>query len=524
MRAGRAAERTILGVLLVWGLAPIVLIALHALSAGLRMTGADGVIGADQLQYLAWARDAGSHGLASNLFELSGGGHVFLQPMFELSGLVWRLGVPLQLAYLLWKPIAVLVLFAGTAAWVARLVDGHGARVTALVIALFLFTPLAAIAGWAEIGSAADRNGLLQLAGEVQPAGQLWGYLPSAIAIGLMPIALLAIARAARDGGPGGDPRTAGASLALGCGAALLVAWLHPWQGATMLVMFVALAAWGRLRDWRVLAPAAVAVGSPLLYYLLLSKLDAAWKLAGANEIVPHLSAAALLAGLVPVLALAWLGVRRPGDDLLERALLLWIPAAVAVYFATSSFPSHALEGISLPASVLIARGLPRAAALVRGGAIASATAALLLVGSAAGMAYEARAFHRAADAAPQQYYLNHSEARTLDWLGSAKSPKGGVLAPLLLSIAIPSQTGRHVWVGHEFWSRDYVRRAAAVAELFGAGLSAQQAQALVALSGARIVVTGCDGRTNLSPQLRPLIGSTTRFGCAAAYTIRGAL
>src|ERR1700761_301667 len=100
-----------------WVLFPLVLPLVHAAALHARFTGADGligadgVLGADQLQYLAWARDAGAHGgLASDLFSFSQGGHVYLQPLFAISGALWRLGLSLPLAYLLWKAVAIAAL------------------------------------------------------------------------------------------------------------------------------------------------------------------------------------------------------------------------------------------------------------------------------------------------------------------------------------------------------------------------------------------------------------------------------
>src|SRR5947209_17817972 len=83
-----ALDWAALGVLLAWGVAPMAVMIVHALSTHLRLTGADGTIAADQLQYLAWVRDASSHGLAGDLFTLPPSAHVFLHPLFTLSGLL----------------------------------------------------------------------------------------------------------------------------------------------------------------------------------------------------------------------------------------------------------------------------------------------------------------------------------------------------------------------------------------------------------------------------------------------------
>src|SRR5437763_4323537 len=65
------------------------------------------------------------------------------------------------------------------------------------------------------------------------------------------------------------------AAAALGATAA----FLHPWQGTELAVLTVGLAVWGGLlsrRNIRLLLPLA-AIGVPLLYYLILPKIDVGW-------------------------------------------------------------------------------------------------------------------------------------------------------------------------------------------------------------------------------------------------------
>jgi hypothetical protein len=510
------AEIAVLGALAVWGLAPVILMIVHALAAHARLTGADGPIGADQLQYLSWARDGGSHGLASNLFDLSPSAHVFAQPLFTLSGLLWRLGLPLQLAYLLWKPVAVVALFLGARAWSGRFFPTQpAARMAASILTLFLFTPITALAAWATIGSAGTRSNLLQVAGELFPAGELWGYLPSALAVALMPLALLATERALVRGrlSSSSDRR----SVSVAALGGMLVSWLHPWQGVTLLLILAGLAVWGGRRDWPLLGIPALATLLPLVYYLLLSRLDSAWKLAAHNELVPRLPAGVLLAGLGPLILVAALGYRRPAADPGERALLLWIPAGLLTYLIVDSFSSHALESLSIPIAVLAVRGwerlrLPPAANVL-------AVAAVTLPG----MAYDARAFRNVANSPIQEYYLSPSESRALDWVANS-APPGGVLAPTLFANAVPSQTGRSVWVGHQFWSRDYPARSRAAEALFDGRLSSLQARILVLDSGARVLIGDCAHSLDLEPPLRPILAATHRFGCATVYVVKPGL
>ena len=121
----------------------------HVASHGGVLIGTNGRDFFDQFQYLAWIRDAGSHGLASNLWVIGHTPHDYLHPMYLISGLLWRLGVSVQVAYLIWKPVALLVLFLGCAWYVTRLEPDNRARQTAaLVLALFYQSPAYALAVW----------------------------------------------------------------------------------------------------------------------------------------------------------------------------------------------------------------------------------------------------------------------------------------------------------------------------------------------------------------------------------------
>lgn len=529
---------------MVWGLLPVVLMVIHAAQSHLTLTGADGPIGADQLQYLAWVRDGGEHGLASNLYELVPNPHVFLQPMFAISSVLWRIGLPMALAYWLWKPVAVWLLFAGAAAWARRFVPGSGgARLSALLLNLFLFAPTSAIALWASVGSAARQARLQQLAGEVCPAGLLWGYLPSAVAVGLTPIVLLAVERALlkaeahvrtseHSGGFGSwvgtSMRRVGGRpiLVAACGAAT-VSWMHPWQGLTLTLVLCGLGVWNRGRGWRVLAVPLIAAALPAAYYEILAHTVSAWRLASRNEVSPHLPGAVLFLGLGPLLAIAVPGLRRPGPQPAERALVLWIPAVLVGYFALSSYPDHALEGLSFPLSVFAVRGALRVIRRLRRGSGRWRLRALVAAGmlgvaalTVPGMLWEGRAFRNVAGSRISELYLTRPEARAMRWLASSHAARGGVLADLLLSIAVPAQTGHPVWFGHEYWSQDFQARAQAATALMDDRLSAAAARALVRSSGARFVFADCGEGSRLGAELRPILRAVHSFGCTRIYTV----
>jgi hypothetical protein len=522
-------ELLLLVSLVAWGVFPLVALIAHAIRAHAGLTGADGligadgVLGADQLQYLAWARDAGSHGLASDLFSLAPSGHVYLEPLFTITGLLLRLGLSLQLAYLLWKPVAAVALFVATLALAKRVFgDDLRARAAAVALSLFLYTPATALVSWAKLGAGSFRFQLYLLGYELFPANKLWGYVPSALGLAMMPVVLLGTERALSAAGPTtgalGRPALVGAGrpLALATLAALLASLLHPWQGVTLLVILAGLALWQRLGRWLVLLAPAVGAALPLLYYFVLSRSDPAWRLAAHNEVIARLPAPVMLAGLGPLALIAAFGVRRPGAVMIERALLLWIAGCFVTYFTVNSFAPHALQGLSLPFAVLAVRGWRRLRLPATLGAVAIALVTI------PGLAFDARKFVNVARGHAVQYYLPSSDTRALVWI-SDRAPGGGVLAPTPFAAVVPSQTGRAVWVGHGYWSQDYAARARTVDSLFGGRLRGAAARSFVLGTGATVLISDCTHRADLTSRLGPLLASVHRFGCARIYVLRRA-
>jgi hypothetical protein len=480
------------------------------------------VLGADQLQYLAWVRDAGAHGLASDLFSLAPSGHVYLEPLFTISGFLWHIGLSLQLAYLLWKPVAVIALFLSAVAWARRMfADQLAARATVVTLALFLYTPLTALFSWTGLGAGPFRFQMYLLGSELLPANKLWGYVPSALGLALVPVALLAVERALDPSYLGLDPgrlsSLAGVQrrpLALGAAAALVASWLHPWQGVTLIVIFVGLAVWRRLRGWLALTVPAIGAALPLAYYYLLSHTDPAWKLASHYEVIARLPPLVLLAGFGPLALIALAGLGRPGRVVIEQELLLWIVGCFVTYFVNDAFAPHALQGLSFPFAVLAVRGGRR----LRVPALVGAAIVGLL--TIPGLAFDARKYVNTASSPTVQYYLTQSDAAALRYVSDV-APAGGVLAPTPFATAVPSQTGRSVWVGDGYWSQDYFGRARQADRLFGGRMRPAAAQAFVRQTGASLLVADCRHRADLARSLRPILAAVHRFGCARVYVLR---
>jgi hypothetical protein len=524
-------ETVLLAGLTAWALFPLVLLLVHAGQLHARFTGADGligadgVLGADQLQYLAWARDASAHGgLASDLFNFSQGGHVYLQPLFAITGALYRLGLSLPLAYLLWKPVGILALGLAAVAWGRRFFgDQLGSRAAAVTISLFLCTPLAALYSWTQWASSSFRFSLYLLGDELLAADKLWGYVPSALGLALVPVALLATERALAPAV--GTSATQGArrrpvvgrvarAQILAALSSLLASWLHPWQGITLGLIYVGLALLRRLRGWAALAVPAIGAGLPLVYYYLLSHHDSAWKLAGQHEVIARLPVTVLLAGLGPLVLIAACGVRRPEGELIEQALLLWVAGCVVTYFANDAFAPHALQGLSLPFAVLAVRGWRR----LRLPAVLGAAALALI--TIPGLAFNARKFVRTTNSPKLvQYYLPQSDAQALDWV-ARHGPAGGILAPTPFAVVVPAQTGRPVWVGHGYWSENYPEQSREADRLFGGRMSETASRAFVSLTRATVLVSDCRHPADLTRRLGSEVGAVHHFGCARVYVV----
>ncbi|HET6793346.1 MAG TPA: hypothetical protein VFH45_02820, partial [Acidimicrobiales bacterium] len=239
-----------------WSVGPMIGLQVAAWASGRSFTGVDGPYAGDVYQYLAWVRDAGSHVVASDLFGGQPTAHSYLQPIVLLSGLLWRAGLPLVGAYLLWLPVAVAVLAAGYWGYVRRLVGpSAGARATTLLLAVFCLPPTAALMSWLHLGSPALRASVGSLAGQVFPAGSTLDAFSGLISLGLMPLFLIGAASLVEGAAPvpgagagaGADrpDRVAptGRRLVLATSAAgLLATWLHPWQGEVLVLTAVAMA------------------------------------------------------------------------------------------------------------------------------------------------------------------------------------------------------------------------------------------------------------------------------------------
>ena len=484
------------------------------------ITGSDGFLVVDQMQYLNWLRQAGEGVTVENLYDLEPGPSSFLHPGVLISGLLHRLGAGVTVAYMVWKPVAVLALFAGALLWTRRFLPRTGDRRLALVLVLFTTSPVAAFVGWAGLGGVQRKFQFDFLGNELWPGNWLWGYLFTALAVAVMPLGLLAYERARGGGGP--------RLLLAAAAAGMICAWFQPWQGATFALVLVGAEALARRREGepllgavRDLAIPIAATAAPLVYYLVLSLTDPAWELAGTannTEVQPRFPLWLTIVGLAPLALPALLAYRLPARDFGQIALRAWPVAALVVYYQpTGTFPFHAFQGMTFPLAVLAVLAL-RAHLGERRLSLAPVLAAAVLI--VPGTVYNADQMRDAINKGFQAHFMEPEERDALRHLDERPEP-GGVLAPAYLGTAVPAYTGRETWVGAGSWTPDFVGRSDEANRLFDGRLTQPAAEALVRRSGARFLFSDCHGRADVTRLLARVADVTRRFGCATVWRVR---
>jgi hypothetical protein len=517
--AGRRLDRfelAVLAALFALAVAPLLGLLVRVWTQGGVVTGGDGFLVADPLQYLTWLREAGEHVAVANLYDLEDGPSSFLHPGVLISGLLNQLGLGIVAAYMVWKPVAVVALFAGALALCRRFLPRSGDRGLALALALFFASPIAALVGWAGIGGNDVKFDFDFISGELWTGTYLWGYLFTALAVGVMPLGLLAYERG-REGG--GAVRL---GLAAGCG--LLAAWLQPWQGATLILVLAGAEALslrrgrsvaGAVRD---LALPVAATAAPLVYYYVLSRTDASWELAGAVNDFPRWPWWVTVLGLLPLALPAAFAYRLPAPDFASLALRVWPLAGLVVFYQPAgTFPFHAFQGLSLPLAVLAVLAL-RAWLGARRIPVWGAVATLLLL-CAVGIGYRANELREAVNLGRQPFFLTASERDALRHLEQTPEP-GGVLTPVYSGIVVPAYTGRESWIGAGSWTPDFDRRRELTEALFAGRLGSGEAGELIRASGAAFLYSDCHGRADIEAIVRPFTDPPRRFGCAAVYPV----
>ncbi len=494
--------------------------------------GSDNPVVGDGAQYLALIWDASRDLVVGNPFDgLADEGPGIVHPGWVSTGLLHALGLPTALALLVFKPVAILAVFLGAHLYTRRLLADRFQRRAALVIGLFLLSPVAA--GWllsllatGGIGPfGSDGRQLLSMARELFPLAQLWGYYWAALAIGLMPLSLLAYERARRPDAP--RRWLVGAAA-----AAALCAWLHPWQGVTLLGTVAAAELVRRplppLRATaRTLLPYLAAGFAPLLYLYVLTIVDDVSAQISALLEGGYWPAHVMAAALLPVILPALLAYRVPARDFQQRAVRWWLPMALFVYVQPAgTFRNHAIEGLALPLAVLMVVGVSavdwgRLAGALRPARVRRAIAvALVVLLCVPGTVMHLWVVHNSVTSVTAPPLLEPGEDRALEALRD--DPRAGtVLAPGGLTLLVPGIAHREVWSSGLGWTPNWTRRAVAAEELFGGELEPVEARALVRRSGARFLLSDCKPhRADLRADLAPVLRDVREFGCARVYEV----
>jgi hypothetical protein len=528
-RSRRRLERFGLGALaialLAYAFAPFVLTALDAARHHRVFLGVAGVFPWDTLQYLAYVRD-GHDGLIRNLFGLTGNA-VFLHPIWSASGIAQGLtGVGPAAIMAFWRLASVAVLFAGALRLVGRYLPASPVRRTAgLALCLFGgFTPFALLG----LNSGALRGAAV----DIVPAAALWDNAPIAIAIGLMPFAIDGMERVIA-----GQATRRTALWTAVC--SLLIGWLHPWQGMTLMIVWLGLLLW-RLNDqssagspitairraWTSMGgkrgnvvAVLVATAAAPAYYAILDRIDYSWanfSQADAHQLTITLTVVEFC--VAPLVLIGAIGAWRVRGDRRTRGVVMWALATLAVVALSPPEQFHAFDGIALPIGVLVVLAWP-------GGRRASVSGFAAVAGLAAVAATFAVFAANSLEYAQGPVVAVYSELKRSDVRAvqiAARFARGRpILAAGALGTAIPALTGQATWVGDPYWTPDYFKRALATGELFG-GVLIHGLGRFVASTGTNTLVEPCGWEARLEHSLGPLGFRELRVGCARVF-IRGA-
>ncbi len=469
-------------------------------------TGTDGVYLVDQMQYLAWIRDASHHLLASNLFVLRNTPADYFQPAIVVSGGLSAIGVPTWLSLLLWKPVAVLGFFFVVREYVHRSLTGLWQRRAALTLALFF-------------GSFTVIYGSVSVIGDMFPGFLSWGYVFGLIALAAMAGALVFYERAQAVARVAWVPGLLGA----------FASSLHPWNGELLIVIIIgAELLLGTRREItrqrvKLLVLTIGLTAAPLLYYVLLGRTDQSWAL--ARDASKHAFSFWSIALAIAPLALPSIAAyfRRP-KNFLEAATRSWPIAALIVFIlsatAVGATPLHAFQGITIPLSVLAVEGLLMIGWRRLPGRVVIGAAAVAAFTIPATVQELKFARQLAAPTPENPNFITKDEHHALNYL--AKTPdRGGVLTRSYLGALIPAKTGRRTFVGDCLWSQPGCYDRVGIAQqLFAGTLPTGQARTFVQQSGARFVLADCETTADLGHVLAPFNPTIHRFGCASVYEL----
>ncbi len=473
-------------------------------------TGTDGVYIVDQMQYLAWIKDASKHVLASNLFVLRDTPADYFNPAVVVSGGLTALGMAPWLSLLLWKPVAVVAFFFAVRGFARRLLTGLWPRRAALVLALFF-------------GSFTNVYGSFSVLGDLFPGFLTWGYV-----FGVMALAAMVWSLVAHH-----DSRLNNRRLWLAGLLGGLASLLHPWNGELLIGVVVAaefvmiVSGLYKRVDLKLTIATLGGTGIPLLYYAILGKSDISWKLAQVAS-KHSFSFWTITIALVPLLVPAAVAYTRRPTTFLAAATRTWPVAAFAIFVLSGTSlgatPLHSFQGITIPLAVLAVEGLTiigweRIQRPVLAGAV---LVALFTIPATYEELHIAQGL--AAPTPENANFIRSDERAALNYLARDKDP-GSVLTRSYLGAVVPGKTGRHTYIGDCLWSEPQCMSLTYNAQWLFAGAPSgdptpETARSFVLSSGVRFLLADCETTTDIPKLLGPVIRSTHSFGCAAVYEV----
>ncbi|MEI6446951.1 MAG: hypothetical protein WCO96_03595 [Actinomycetes bacterium] len=496
------------------------------LASGNTLTGGENAVAADQLQYLSWVVSASHNWTIDSLWTIPPQeGSAFFHLGFLTSGLLHKAGLGVIASYQVWKPVSIAVIFIAFLLYVRRLLPAGGQRTAALALGLFGLSPAGAIIGFNQLATERGLQSDLEFAaGELFAPSWQWGYMMTAIAVGLMVLGLLVAERALRAEKPAGRI-VAASAIALFC------SWLQPWQGAELLgaIVICDLVAPGRIGRWAALRrhlPVFAAAVIPLVYYRWLEGTDDVWNIAGeANNGIALWSPWVWILTLGVYLPALPVWLSKPRDW--QQTALRAVPALMLAQYSfiaiaeVGTFPFHAIQGMGLFLGIMLVQGMLRIRPAEWWGGRVPLAVGLCALLCVPGTLHRINLMRLDIQRSAQPYFLEDGEDGALERIRSAPG-SGGVLAPIKTALSVPSHTERPVWVGQISWTPDFRERVAAAENLFNGKLSPAEARLLVDGSGARFLLSDCGHRADLRPVLGARVVTFKRYGCAAIYELRG--
>ncbi len=412
----------------------------------------------DLYTYLSWM-DQGARGnlLFRDRFTTESHDRVLFLPLFLVGGWISRLsGLSPPVTYHAFRVLLSAVLLVIAYHWIARLHADVGTRRVALLLVAFS----------SGLGWLARRWDLPSTDLGIPESITFMSLYQSPLFVASL-ACMLVIFR----GAPGPSQKPTPGRMAAPTGASFALAWIHPYDVVTVLVVG---AAWtvlvslrrrgdgGRDRRGAAIWLSCVTAGAlPAIAYngwiTLAEPVFRGW----AQMVhAPSPSPLGYGFGFGLLLPLAAFGARdflRGSDD--RRLLpLVWIVAAALLVYAPASFQRRLVHGAHLPLCVLAASGVSRLRAWIaaRARAVArrdrlprgvlAAAAALLLSASNIWMISENVKAYRSGVA---PYYLRREYLDAFRWLRESTWPDHAVLSSLATGSFIPGIAGNTVYVGH---------------------------------------------------------------------------